>query len=452
MTPRPIDAHVRLDIHPAHTSAVTAALTGTRHRTAHALLTARGFETVAEHTLVLARIDHEEPYWANKAAQALTAQGITTDMTSSLREAIDEDWTWANYPMPWCTREKIREVSNEAQTIYDDIRHGRLVIHAHADGGWTTVAVGTYRDSKSVYLHGENHLRQIADTFDSPAAAIAAFERLHGDTMRPGPAPMTDIERQTAEARTSLDAPATQPVQRTETVPAYAADPGDHDAALDDFLTKHGDWQKWRTWTDETTHAIHESQTLRIERVHEADPRETAWTIAAYETPVSDRMWHLTMTGATPAPVLLTLLNTLAEGDTWETAVGSPATEKTVTEATRPLIDVGWKHTVDGRWIRWETSQRDAGVQFDAFTPRSPHTTLATWTLWAGASIDRPTWAIHASPYTPAPMIAHLTGDLAHGTGTRQPGPRTTQQLPQLTTTPPAVAPTISSPQPARRR
>ncbi|AVH55704.1 MULTISPECIES: DUF317 domain-containing protein [Streptomyces] len=452
MTPRPIDAHVRLDIHPAHTSAVTATLTGTRHRTAHALLTARGFETVDEHTLALARIDHEEPYWANKAAQALTAEGITTDITSSLREAIDEDWTWANYPMPWCTREEIREVSNEAQTIYDDIRHGRLVIHAHADDGWTTVAVGTYRDGKSVYLHGENHLRQIADTFDSPAAAIAAFERLHGDTMRPGPAPMTDTERQTAEARTSLDAPAAQPVQRTETVPAYAADPGDHDAALDDFLTKHGDWQKWRTWTDETTHAIHESQTLRIERVHEADPRETAWTIAAYETPVSDRMWHLTMTGATPAPVLLTLLNILAEGDAWETAVGSPATEKTVTEATRPLIDAGWKHTVDRRWIRWETSQGDAGVQFDAFAAQSPHTTLATWTLWAGASIDRPTWAIHASPYTPAPMIAHLTGELAHGTGTRQPGPRTTQQLPQLTTTPPAVAPTISSPQPARRR
>jgi hypothetical protein len=75
--------------------------------------------------------------------------------------------------MPWCTREKIREVSNEAQTIYDDNRHGRLVIHAHADDSWTTVAVSTYRDSKSVYLHGENHLRQIADTFDGPAARRA---------------------------------------------------------------------------------------------------------------------------------------------------------------------------------------------------------------------------------------------------------------------------------------
>jgi hypothetical protein len=222
--------HVVIDPYP---SAVTATLTGTRHRTAHALLTTRGFETIDEHTLVLARIDHEEPYWANKAAQALTAEGITTEITPRLREAINEEWTWANYPMPWCTRAEIREVSNEAQKIHDDIRHGRLVIHAHAGDNGTTVAIGTYRDSnKSVYLHGENHLRQIADTFDSPAQALATFEHLHGDTMRPGPAPMTDTERQTAEARTTLSAPTAekpeQPVQRTETVPAYSADPGDH--------------------------------------------------------------------------------------------------------------------------------------------------------------------------------------------------------------------------------
>ncbi|MGW0651928.1 hypothetical protein ACWD4T_24460 [Streptomyces umbrinus] len=163
MTTPAIDAHVRLDTHPAHSSAVAATLAGTRHRTAHALLAARGFEAADEHTLVLARIDHEKPYWAENAAHALTVEGITTEIAPR-REAIDEAWTWANYPMRWCTREEIREFSNEAQKIYDDIRHGRLVVHAHASG--TTVAVGTYRDGKSVYLHGENHLRQFADTFD----------------------------------------------------------------------------------------------------------------------------------------------------------------------------------------------------------------------------------------------------------------------------------------------
>ncbi|MER6714594.1 hypothetical protein [Streptomyces sp. NPDC000877] len=257
MTTPSIDAHVRLDTHPAHPSAVTATLTGTRHRTAHALLTTRGFETIDEHTLVLARIDHEEPYWAHQAAQALTAEGITTEITPRLREAINEEWTWANYPMPWCTRAEIREVSNEAQKIHDDIRHGRLVIHAHADDSGTTVAIGTYRDrNKSVYLHGENHMRQIADAFDSPAQALATFERLHGDTMRPGPAPMTDTERQTAQARTTLGAPAAekpeQPLQRTETVPAYAADPGDHDVVLDQFLAEHDDWEKWQTIPNES--------------------------------------------------------------------------------------------------------------------------------------------------------------------------------------------------------
>ncbi len=98
-----------------------------------------------------------------------------------------EEWTWANRPMPWCTRSEIREVSNQAQKIHDDIRHGQLLIHAH--DGHTTVAVGTYlhRNGKSVYLHGEDHLRQVTNTFDSPAGALLAFEKVHGAEMRPGP-------------------------------------------------------------------------------------------------------------------------------------------------------------------------------------------------------------------------------------------------------------------------
>ncbi|NEB01995.1 hypothetical protein [Streptomyces sp. SID13726] len=61
MTPPTTDAHVRLDIHPSHASAVTATLTGTRHDLAHPVLTAHGFEALDDHTLVMARIDHEEP-------------------------------------------------------------------------------------------------------------------------------------------------------------------------------------------------------------------------------------------------------------------------------------------------------------------------------------------------------------------------------------------------------
>ncbi|MEE1831226.1 DUF317 domain-containing protein [Streptomyces sp. SP17KL33] len=428
MTPA-IDAHVRLDTHPTHPNAVQAVLTGTQAHIALVALEAANWSVAATNVLVLARIDHEEPHWADEAAQHLRAGGITVEITPRLQKAIDEGWSWPNYPMPWCTRSEIREVSQQAQKIHDDIRYGRLLIHAH--DGHTTIAVGTYLDrgGKSVYLHGEDHLRQVADTFDSPAKALTAFEKVHTATMRPGPAPLTDTEHDAIAARSVFDVTTakSEPSRpEPETVPIHLADTGDHDALLGTFVDAHGEFEKWRTWSDDTTHVIHESQTLRIERVHETDLHETAWTVAVYETPVSDRMWHLTATGTTPAPILQALLHHLAEGDTWDTAVGSPVNENTVTTATKPLTDAGWKHTVDGRWIRWTNPSRDAGIQFDAFAAQQHSSTLATWTIWAGPSIDHPTWSVTASPYTPSTLLADLTETLAHGTGTRHTRPAPT--------------------------
>ncbi|WP_330324677.1 DUF317 domain-containing protein [Streptomyces pseudovenezuelae] len=325
--------------------------------------------------------------------------------------------------MPWCTRSEIRQLSDEAQKIYDDVRRGRLVIHAHAHDGYSAVAAGTYRDTgRSVYLHGENHLRQITDTFDSPTQALTAFHRTHGTALRPGPAPMTDTERQTAHASTSL-APTpstTGTAPQTEQVPAYAADPGDHEALLNGFLDGQGDWEKYRTWEDHTTVATHESLTLRILFDHEAGPRDPRWTIAAYESPVSERMWYMTLTPTVPVPVLKTLLDALGAGDAWETALGSPITDKQLAQATQPLTAAGWRSAVDGHSQRWNTQQGDAGVQFDTFAAHNPQSPLHTWTLWAGPDIDSPTWAIRASAYTPAGLLADLAEELAHGTGTRQ--------------------------------
>ncbi|WP_215449415.1 DUF317 domain-containing protein [Streptomyces sp. ATCC 21386] len=443
MSDHSIEAHARFDTHPAHTSAVTATLTGTHHRAARALLAARGFEPLDEHTMVLARIDHEEPYWAHQATHALHAEGITTEITPRLREAIDEEWTWANYPMHWLTRAEVREVSNAAQTIYDDIRYGRLIIHAHAHDGWTTVAIGTYLDGGTVALHGENHLRSIADRLESPAKALASFQRLHGDAVRPGPAPMTDIEQQTAQARTSLRSPDTAQAPaapRVERVPSYAADPGDHEALLNDFLTENNDWEKYRTWSDETTHAVHESLTLRAEFVHETGPRDTNWTLAAYESPVGERLWYATVTASTPVEIVRTLLGTLASGTAWEMAVGSQVSEKTITKATSPLVSAGWEHTVDGRWIRWEAPGEDAaGVQFDAFAAQKRNSPLPTWTVWGGGAVHQPTWALHFSPYTPAAVLQDLTFELAEGQGRRQVPAATTSRPAMLTT--PAQAP-----------
>ncbi|WP_435861127.1 DUF317 domain-containing protein [Streptomyces nigrescens] len=179
---------------------------------------------------------------------------------------------------------------------------------------------------------------------------------------------------------------------------------------------------------------------MRIERIHEGPAHETAWVVAAYETPVLDRMWHLTATGATSAPVLQELPDHLA-GDGWDTAVGRAVDEKSLTAATRPLVEADWKHGIDGRWMRWTNLSEDAGVQFDAFAAQKLNSSLATWTIWAGPSVDQPTWALHASPHAPASMIASLATELAHGSGTRRPlHPGARRQPPQRTTTLPAAA------------
>ncbi|MFJ2175884.1 DUF317 domain-containing protein [Streptomyces sp. NPDC087851] len=445
MTPPTLDAQVRLDTHPTHPSAVIATLTGTQHRTAHALLAALGFETVGERTLVLARIDHEEPYWAQQTARELAGEGVAAEITPRLHDAIDEEWTWANYPMHWCTREEIREVSDQANTLYEDIRRGRLVIHAHAEDGGTSVAVGTYRNGTSVYLHGENHLRQIADTFDSPAQAIAAFERFHGNAMRPGPAPATGTEQQTAEALTARCAPGgTEPGQSglsagaAETVSTSTVGPGDHEAVLEQFFAENGEWEKYRTWYENTTIATHESLTLRAELVHEAYIQDIAWTIAAYESPVGARIWHATMTSATPTDLVSTLLDTLAPHDAWNIDSGSRVTEKTLTEATWPLTDARWRHTVDSRWIRWQAPTGDAGLQFDAFAAQNPTSARGTWTLWGGPSIDTPDWIIAASPSTPTELLANLTETLAD---TVQIGQAKQHHIAPITTARPAPLP-----------
>ncbi|MFJ8791376.1 hypothetical protein [Streptomyces sp. NPDC102462] len=129
--------------------------------------------------------------------------------------------------------------------------------------------------------------------------------------------------------------------------------------------------------------------------------------IASYETSVSDRMWHLRLTSTTPATVLETLLITLGTADAWESALGSPVTEKTVTTATRPLTDAGWKHKVaDGRWIRWEASDGAAGIQFDTSAPLLADLTIADETGRRTPTIPDPT-PRRPPPHRPAEPAEH---------------------------------------------
>ncbi|MER5440849.1 DUF317 domain-containing protein [Streptomyces sp. NPDC002790] len=413
------DLHLRLDLLNGRPSAVTATMTGTPTHTVRALLALHGFVPLDDTMMVMARIDREEPYYADQAAHALRAEGVAVDITPRLREEINTEWTWANYPMHWCTPDEVREVSNDAQKIYDDIRSGRLVIHAHAHG-WTTVAVGTYRDGPSVHLHGENHLRVEAGQFGGPATAIAEFERLYGDAVRPGPAPATDTELEAEQARSPSESESkaadAQPPTRTADCAVTDAGGTDHETLLNDFLEAHGTWEKWRTWSDDTTHAVHESLVLRAEFIHEADPSDTQWKIAAYESPVGERRWHATANTVVPVEIMRVLLDSLASTDAAEIAAGSEITETTIREATRPLADAGWEHAVDGRFIRWQApGDPPGGVQFDALAANAQQSDLPAWTFWRDGNHGRPGWAVHFSPRTAAAVLQDVAFEMAVG-------------------------------------
>ncbi|MEU3375963.1 DUF317 domain-containing protein [Streptomyces caelestis] len=85
--------------------------------------------------------------------------------------------------------------------------------------------------------------------------------------------------------------------------------------------------------------ACSSSRVTLLERVHETPAQETTRTVIAYETPVSDRTWVLTATGSTPAPVLQGLLDHLADGDGWDTAIGTPVDDGGVRLREQPSAD-----------------------------------------------------------------------------------------------------------------
>lgn len=459
------DAHVHLEQHPDHPHAVTATITGPGAYIARALLSLHGFRPAGEQMMILARIDHEEPHYADQAARALRDEGATVGIAPGLQEDIDTEWTWAEHPMHWLSRDEVREVSNEAQKIYDDITTGRLTIHLHAHDGWTVVAVGTYRDGKSVHLHGENHLRQVALVFDTPTEAIQEFQGLHGDAVRPGPAPATDTERAVEKALTdATTAPPTTPSSTVEPepakpkpkiIPVYAAEPADHEALLDTFLASQGEWQRYRTWDDDTTVAAHESLALRAEFVHQAAPQATNWTIAAYESPVGDRLWHATATASTPIQIISTLLDELASDWTYAAARSTDVSAQAVIEAMTPLAEAGWKQSVDGRRMQWTPPNGDAaGVQFDAFADRSPVGQLPAWRIWGGNTFHQPAWVLRFSPHVPVGLLHSLTIQLAYGKSVRHTPtpPPTRQHQPAACTGTSGTPPSPTPPAPRRNR
>ncbi|MFH9108376.1 DUF317 domain-containing protein [Streptomyces albus] len=125
-----------------------------------------------------------------------------------------------------------------------------------------------------------------------------------------------------------------------------------------------------------TPHTLHESQARRLEFIHDADPRETVWTMAEYTSPVGERLWHATAPATTPPRLQDTLLTSLADSDT--PAPDSALTAKAVAVTIRALVDADWTPAVDDRRMRWSAPGNSGGVEFDAHAAQSPTRPIPT--------------------------------------------------------------------------
>lgn len=422
----PADAHVRFTLHPDHHPAVVATTSGPTSDAARSHLHDLGFRSTGPATMVLARIDREEPHYTAIAAEQLQRYGFTTEIEPALQEEIGTDWNLKeNSPMPGCTRDEIRKVSAEAQRIHDDIAEGRLIIHLHADDGHTTVAVGSYTAGvrRHVHLRGENHLRQETDiAFDTEAEAVAEFHRLFSVAVRPGPAPLTDLEQAVRQLHAGKP-PATTEQTSAPAAEPPVAEPGDHEAFLAALFDEERQWEKYRP-VDETTIASHESLALRVEFDHEARHRtDVAWTIAEYDGPVGERLWHATVTAGTPVPLIRAMLQYL----------DAPP----LATAGRPddvLRDAAWHPASHPARTTWAAPGRS--IVFES----TPNAVADRWTLYGGEDLDRAAWTIRLSAGVPHDLLAQLAETAANlFPSPTRPTPR---PLPAPTRGLPAAAPT----------
>ncbi|MFI8102103.1 DUF317 domain-containing protein [Streptomyces sp. NPDC086023] len=393
----PADAHIHFALHPDHHPAVIATTTGPTADAARSHLHDLGFRSIGPTAMVLARIDREEPHYTVKADELLHVHGFTTEIAPALQEEIDHQWIWANHPYPWCDPDEIREVGAQAQRIHDDIADGHLTIHLHAHDGHTTVAVGSYASGvrRHVHLHGENHLRQISTSYDTEAEAVAAFHRLYAVAVRPGPAPLTDLEQTIRQLHAGKATVAAEEPSASAAEPPVA-EPGEHETFLAALFDEEQQWERYRPF-DEATIASHESLAVRVQFDHEARHRtDAAWTISEYDGPVGERLWHATVTAGTPVPLIHTMLQYLD---------APPLT--TADDLDDVLHDAAWRPASHPARTTWTAP--DGTITFES----TPHAVEDRWTLYGGEDLDRAAWTIRLSSGVPHPLLAQLAGTAA---------------------------------------
>ncbi|MFI1185778.1 hypothetical protein [Streptomyces californicus] len=208
---------------------------------------------------------------------------------------------------------------------------------------------------------------------------------------------------------------------------------GDHEALLDTFLDDHAQWQRWRTWSDETTHAVHESMCLRAELVHEPEPHTPGWRFAVYNSPVGARLWHAAASRTALTGIIDALLRSLATHAAEYPDMDSPG-DAARAEATRPLAESGWTPAPEAPgWVRWRPANVAFFLRHDQLADSSTDTPAA-WVL-SGPDQHRARWTITLSATAPAVALADVTEALADHeallrSGTAAPSPVRTPPRP----------------------
>ncbi|MGW2677547.1 DUF317 domain-containing protein [Streptomyces sp. NPDC001436] len=180
-----------------------------------------------------------------------------------------------------------------------------------------------------------------------------------------------------------------------------------------------------RTWSDETTVASHESLTLRAEFDHDARHRgDVAWTFAAYENPVGERLWHATASATTPTALVCALLDSLAGADPWSSYAFGVASHPA--DTTAALLEAGW--ALHDSTVVWQAPDASASFAFSPYDAEHPHSALPAWMAYGGTDPNYPAWAIHLSPATPPDVLGALAFELAANASLAEPRPSRSPQ------------------------
>ncbi|WP_433549096.1 DUF317 domain-containing protein [Streptomyces sp. CA-294286] len=429
----PTISEVRLDLHStlpgtvvAHYKGATTPNPEMTDAAVAAILAKHGFRHAAGQTMLLSRIDHEEPYYAHQATIELRNRSASVLISPALQKEINAGWVPIDLDKTWLSTAEIRETGTAAQMILEDIYDRRLVILGHALDGHTRVAVGVYSDGSGVHLHGQDQARHETLVFESEDEALLDFRLQYADAARPGPAMPTTSEQRI------LDALAHTSIRTAGPLPANAPllpeQPAPHEAALAVFFDEHRDWEKYRTGPDEVTIANHESLTARIEFTHEATSGTTAWTIAGYESPVGPRTWYATLSADTPADLVLDLLDGLADhlcdihlpNSTTRFASADP--RESAAQASTLLVEAGWQLAQDGRGARWHApGGSTTEVRFDHIAAFYADGENLVWSVSGKDGRDQTGWSIQLSQSAPAPVLETLVEKLVHLEAARTP-------------------------------